>query len=248
MIIIKTKDQLKKMEKAGAIVRDALNLAEEKIKAGMSTEELDSIIKRYIEKCGAYPSFLGYGGFPKSACISIDSQVVHGIPNKKTIIRSGNIVSVDVGAYIDGFHGDAARTFIVGEVDEKVKKLVKVTEECFFKGIEQMQENKRIGDIAFAIQSHAESNGFSVVRELVGHGIGEHLHEDPQVPNFGRAGHGARIQNGMVLAIEPMINMGGLQVDFLSDGWTVRTRDGLPSAHYENTLALIDGERKIFTL
>ena len=248
MIILKTESEIAKMCKAGKITGDTLKLLEEKVKPGISTLELNDIAEKYIRSQGATPSFLGLYNYPASVCISIDEEVVHGIPSKKRIIEEGQIVSFDVGAYIDGFHGDAARTVMVGKVLEEKRKLVEITKECFFKGVEQFKVGNRLGDIGFAIQQHAEMHGFGVVRELVGHGIGRKMHEDPEVANYGTKGRGVRLSNGMTLAIEPMITLGTYEVDFLADGWTVKTRDLKPSAHYENTVALFDGQIEILTL
>ena len=248
MIILKTESEIAKMRKAGKITGDTLKLLEEKVKPGISTLELNDIAEKYIRSQGAIPSFLGLYNYPASVCISIDEEVVHGIPSKKRIIDEGQIVSFDVGAYIDGFHGDAARTVMVGKVSEEKRKLVEITKECFFKGVEQFKVGNRLGDIGFAIQQHAEMHGFGVVRELVGHGIGRKMHEDPEVANYGTKGRGVRLSNGMTLAIEPMITLGTYEVDFLADGWTVKTRDLKPSAHYENTVALFDGQIEILTL
>lgn len=248
MIILKTESEIAKMRKAGKITGDTLKLLEEKVKPGISTLELNDIAEKYIRSQGAIPSFLGLYNYPASVCISIDEEVVHGIPSKKRIIEEGQIVSFDVGAYIDGFHGDAARTVMVGKVLEEKRKLVEITKECFFKGVEQFKVGNRLGDIGFAIQQHAEMHGFGVVRELVGHGIGRKMHEDPEVANYGTKGRGVRLSNGMTLAIEPMITLGTYEVDFMADGWTVKTRDLKPSAHYENTVALFDGQIEILTL
>ena len=249
MINIKNASDIEKMRVAGKIVGDALKLLEDSIKPGVTTYDLDKIAENYIRKCGAIPSFLGYGGFPGSVCISIDEEVVHGIPSKKRYIEEGMLVSFDVGAFIGNFHGDAARSIVIGKASEEKKKLVEVTRESFFKGIEQFQEGNRLGDISNAIQSYAESFGYGVVRDLVGHGIGTEMHEDPQVANFGTAGHGIRLRKGMALAIEPMINLGTYKVDFNEeDGWTVTTKDKKPSAHYENTTVLTDNGVEILTL
>ena len=245
MIIIKTDNEIELMKEPCKIVRDALLLAEDKIKAGMTTGELNKIVHDYIISSGAKPSFLGYGGFPAATCISIDEQVVHGFPSNR-IIKEGEIVSVDVGAYKNGFHGDAARSLYVGEIDSEKKRLVDVTKECFFKGIEGICIGSPLGDIGAQIQSYAESNGFSVVRDMVGHGVGKHLHEDPQVPNYGRKGTGVRLKRNMTLAVEPMINMGTYKVDI--DGWKCVTQDGKPSAHYENTIVITDNGVEILTL
>ena len=248
MITIKTDADIAHMRESGKITKDVLELIGQSIKVGMSTKELDRIAYDYIKSCGATPSFLGYSGFPASICSSIDEMVVHGIPSDDVIIKNGQIVSIDVGVIYNGWQGDAARTFIVGEVSEEKKKIVRVTEECFFKAIEHLKDGTPLGDIGYYVQSHAEANGYSVVRALVGHGIGRQMHEDPSVPNYGKKGTGIRLKKGMALAIEPMINMGTYQVDFLSDGWSVVTRDRLPSAHYENTVVITDNGVEILTL
>ena len=248
MISIKTEEQIACMRESGKITRDVLNLIGNSIKVGMTTKELDKIAYDYIKSCGATPSFLGYGGYPASICASIDDMVVHGIPSDNKVIKDGQIVSIDVGVIYNGWQGDAARTFMVGSVSEEKKKLVKVTEECFFKAIENLTDGTPLGNIGYNVQTHAEANGFSVVRALVGHGIGREMHEDPSVPNYGKRGTGIRLKKGMALAIEPMINMGTYQVDFMPDGWTVLTRDRLPSAHYENTIVITDNGVEILTL
>ena len=240
MIKLKNSEQLAAMKEAGRITGEALYLAGEAIKEGVSTYEIDRIVRAHIEKQGAKPSFLGYGGFPGSACISINDEVIHGIPSKKRILREGDVVKVDVGAFYRGFHGDAARTFAVGNITEEAKKLIEVTRQCFYKGAEQAVVGNRIGDIGSAIEAHAAENGFSVVRSYVGHGVGHELHEDPEVPNYGNAGKGARLCAGMTLAIEPMVNAGTYSVKVLGDGWTVKTADGSLSAHYENTVAITE--------
>lgn len=248
MITVKTDSELQKMRESGRLTKNVLELLRQNVKPGITTKELDKIAYDYIRSCGAIPSFLNYHGYPASTCISIDEAVVHGIPSDKIVIREGQIVSVDVGVYYNGYHGDAARTFLVGKVSEEKQKLVKVTEECFFKAIENLRVGSALGDIGYRIQTHAESNGFSVVRALVGHGIGKDMHEDPSVPNYGKKGTGIRLKSGMTLAIEPMINVGTHQVDFLSDGWTVLTKDRKPSAHYENTIAILESGVEILTL
>lgn len=245
MIIIKKDSEIELMKEPCKIVRDALLLAEEKIEAGMTTSALNKIIHDYIISSGAKPSFLGYGGFPSATCISIDEQVVHGFPSNR-VIKEGEIVSVDVGAYKNGFHGDAARSLYVGEISLKKKKLIDVTKECFFEGIKGICIGSPLGDIGAQIQQHAEANGFSVVRDMVGHGVGKNLHEDPQVPNYGRKGTGIRLKRNMTLAVEPMINMGGYEVEI--DGWKCVTLDGLPSAHYENSIVITDNGVEILTL
>lgn len=238
MINVKSKSELEKMRKAGIITANALHYGGQQIKVGMSTYELDKIIHDYIVKNGAKPSFLGYGGFPGSACISINDEVIHGIPSKKRIIHDGDVVSIDVGAYIDGFHGDSAFTFPVGNVPEETLQLLKVTNESLYLGIEQAVAGNRIGDISHAVEEHCTSYGYGIVKQYVGHGVGKDLHESPEVPNFGRAGHGPRLVAGMTIAIEPMINAVGEDVKVLSDGWTVLTRSGSPSAHFEHTIAV----------
>ncbi len=246
MIKLKNPEQLSKMRIAGRITAGALEIAREHIKPGATPLAVDRAIRHYIEKEGAKPSFLGYGGFPGSACISLNDEVIHGIPNDKPF-KDGDIVKVDVGAYIGGFHGDSARTFFCGNVSEEAKKLEEVTRLSFFAGMEMAVVGNRLGDICAAVQEVVEKAGFSVVREYVGHGIGSELHEDPEVPNFGRAGRGVRLASGMVLAIEPMVNVGGFEVRVLDDDWTVVTRDGSLSAHYENTVAITENGPEILT-
>lgn len=248
MITIKTAEEIELMRKANVIVRDTLDLIRDNIKEGMTTKALDKIAYDYITKCGAKPSFLGYDGFPASICTSINEQVVHGIPSDKVVIKEGDIVSVDCGSIYKGFNGDAARTFMIGKVDDKVKKLVEVTQQSFFEGVKILKEGVRLGDLGHAIQSYAESFGYGVVRALVGHGIGRDMHEDPEVPNYGRAGHGLRLRKNMTIAIEPMINMGTHDVYMLDDGWTIVTADNLPSAHYENTVAITEDGVEILSL
>ena len=242
MIQLKTPEQIELMKIAGRITGEALLVAKEYVKEGITTKELDEKIRLYIKKCGAKPTFLGYGGFPGSACISINEEVIHGIPSSKRILKNGDIVKIDVGASYKGFTGDSAVTLPVGEISREAQKLIDVTRESFFKGIEAIEktENPRLGDVGFAIQSYAEANGFSVVREFVGHGVGRELHEEPNVPNFGTAGRGTRIYPGMTLAIEPMINQGQRFVRTLKDGWTVVTEDGALSAHYEHSVAVTE--------
>ena len=239
MIILKSSNEIQKIREAGKIVNEALLLAGEMAKPGITPWEINERIEKLILSHKARPSFKNYNGFPAGSCISPNCVVVHGIPSKKVILNEGDIVSVDVGAYLDGYHADAARTFAVGNISPETQKLIDVTKECFYKGAAQAVAGNRIGDIGFAVQSYAEANGYSVVRELVGHGVGKALHEDPDIPNFGNAGKGRRLANGMVIAIEPMINAGCKEVDFdREDGWTVRTHDRAFSAHYENTVAI----------
>ena len=248
MITIKTLDEIELMRKANQIVRDTLNLLQDSIKEGMTTAQLDKIAYDHIVKCNAKPSFLGYGGFPASICTSINEQVVHGIPSQKTVIKEGDIVSVDCGSIYKGYNGDAARTFEIGKVSQEKHQLVEVTKQSFFEGVKILKEGVRLGDLGNAIQSYAESFGYGVVRDLVGHGIGKDMHEDPQVPNYGRPGHGMRLKKNMTIAIEPMINMGTHKVYMLDDGWTIVTRDNLPSAHYENTVLITEEGVEILSL
>jgi len=248
MITIKTDAEIALMRESGKLTRDVLDLIGSRIKVGMTTKELDKIAYDYIKSYGAYPSFLGYSGYPASICASIDDTVVHGIPSNDIIIKEGQIVSIDVGVILNGWQGDAARTFKVGKVSEEKEKLVRVTEECFFKAVECLRDGTPLGTLGNAVQSHAEANGFSVVRALVGHGIGKEMHEDPSVPNYGIKGTGVRLKKGMTIAIEPMINAGVYQVGFMSDGWTVKTKDRKPSAHYENTVAITENGVEILTL
>lgn len=214
----------------------------------MTTKQVDELVYRYITSCGATPSSLGYGGFPASACVSVNEVVVHGIPSDRVLV-DGDIVSVDITVEKNGYNGDAARTFLIGNVSDEKRKLVKVTEECFFKAIEGLQAGVPLYDIGYAVQTHAESHGYGVVRALVGHGIGRDMHEDPSVPNYGKKGTGMRLKAGMTICIEPMINMGTYKVNFdRNDGWTVRTADGLPAAHYENTVLIKEDGVEILTL
>ncbi|AQM60813.1 type I methionyl aminopeptidase [Clostridium baratii] len=247
MIFIKNDLELDLMRKAGKIVAETLLLLEHEIKPGISTKELDTIAEQFITEQGAKPSFKGLYGFPATLCISVNNEVVHGIPGGY-ILKDGDIVSIDCGACLDGFHGDAARTFPVGNVSEDASKLIKVTEQSFFEGIKFAQIGNRLTDISHAIQDHIEANGFSVVKDFVGHGIGRDLHEDPEVPNFGRPGRGPVLTKGMVLAIEPMVNVGTFKVRTLRNDWTVVTSDGSLSAHYENTVAILPDGPEVLTL
>ena len=238
MIQLKNPLQIKEMKEAGRITGEALLLAREHIREGIRTYELDKIIRGHIEKQGAKPSFLGYHGFPGSACISINDEIIHGIPSKKRFLSEGDIVKIDVGAFYKGYHGDAARTIAVGKVSSEAQKLIDVTRQSFFEGIAKFQVGNRLGDIGHAIDSYVVANGFSTVKKYIGHGIGHDLHESPDVPNYGTEGRGTRLCAGMTLAIEPMVNIGREDVREMSDGWTVKTADGTLSAHYENTVAL----------
>ena len=242
MIQVKNKAQIALMKKAGRITGEALLVARELVREGISTKEIDDKIRAFIEKSGAKPSFLGYGGFPASACISINDEVIHGIPSRDKILHEGDIVKIDVGAYIDGFHGDSACTFPVGKVSDEAAKLIEVTKASFDQAFEVARAGLRIGDIGSAIDTYVKGYGYSVVRKYIGHGVGHDLHEDPEVPNFGTPGRGTRLCQGMTLAIEPMVNIGTYAVRELPDGWTVVTADGSLSAHYENTILITDGE------
>ena len=248
MILVKNSEQLAIMRKAGRITGEAILVARDHIREGASTKELDIRIRESIEKCGAKPSFLGYGGFPGSACISLNDEVIHGIPSKDRILHEGDIVKIDVGACYKGFHGDSANTFGVGKISEEAEKLIAATRESFFRGAAQAKAGNRIGDIGSAVFEYANALGYGVVKRYVGHGVGMELHEDPEVPNFGTAGRGPRLMPGMTIAIEPMINAGTYLVKEMSDGWTVRTADGRLSAHYEHTVAITDGDAVLLTM
>ena len=247
MIIVKNSEQIQLMREAGRITAEALLVAEEALRPGLTTKELDTKIRRHIEKCGATPSFLGYNGFKGSACISLNDEVIHGIPSDKVIIKEGDIVKVDVGARFRGYNGDSARTFAVGKVSDEALRLMQVTKQSFYEAMKVARPGYRIGDIGHAVESFVISNGFSVVKEYTGHGIGKDLHEDPSIPNHGREGRGARLYPGMTLAIEPMVNAGGDKVKVRGDGWTVVTADGKLSAHYENTILITDSDPIILT-
>lgn len=248
MISTKTPHEIDLMRKAGRAAATALATAGQAVGPGVTTAEIDSIVRKVLKEYGATPSFLGYGGFPAAACVSINEEVIHGIPSKKRQIKDGDIVKIDVGAIVDGYHGDCANTFFAGTVSERAQKLYEATRQSFYEGIGNALAGNRIGDISGAIQTYAEQRGFSIVRSFVGHGIGRKLHEDPEVPNYGRAGHGLRLQAGYTLAIEPMVNEGGYDVEVLEDDWTVVTADRKLSCHYENTIALTDGAPEILTL
>ena len=247
MIFLKTQEEIELLRESNRLVGMTLGEVSRHIGVGVSTLELDKIAEDFIRSHGAVPGFLGYGGFPNSLCISINDEVVHGIPSASRFLKEGDIVSVDCGVLKNGFHGDSAYTFAVGEVKEENLKLLRVTRESLYEGIEQAIVGARTGDIGHAVQRHAESNGFSVVRELVGHGVGRSLHEEPQVPNYGKRGQGCLLKPGMVIAIEPMINRGKRHVYQRSDGWTVQTRDQMPSAHFEHTVAVGKGKADILS-
>ena len=247
MIAIKNEHQLEVMRQACKITAAARALAGNMVRPGVSTKQIDKAVHDYIVSQGAKPSFLGYHGYPASACISVNSTVIHGIPGGY-VLKEGDIVSVAVGAYYKGFHGDCAATFACGSISAEAQKLIDVTKQSFFEGIRFAARGHRVSDISHAIQTYVESNGFSVVRSFVGHGVGAQLHEEPEVPNFGTAGHGPRLLPGMTLAIEPMVNAGVYDVRVLKDGWTTVTADGKLSAHYENTVLITDGEPEILTV
>lgn len=241
MVILKTTNELQKMRKAGKITAQALELGGAAVRPGITTGELDRIMRQFILSKGAKPSFLGFGGFPKSACISVNDEVIHGIPGRR-VIQEGDIVSIDIGAYIDGYHGDSAATFAAGKISDEAARLMAATKESLMEAIAVAQPGNRLGDVGAAVQNYVTERGFSVVREYVGHGVGHDMHEEPEVPNYGKAGHGVRLIPGMVIAIEPMINAGTAAIYVKKDKWTVATRDGKPSAHFEHTVAItLDG-------
>ena len=234
------------MRRAGQITAAARALAGKMVRPGVTTLEIDTAVRKFIESQGATPSFLGYGGFPASACISVNDEVIHGIPSNQ-VLKEGDIVSVDVGAFIGGFHGDCAGTYPCGQVSDEAMRLIRVTQESFFEGMKYAREGYRLSDISAAVQAYVESNGFSIVREYVGHGIGRRMHEPPEVPNYGNPGHGPRLLRGMTLAVEPMVNAGSAAIKQMADGWTVKTADGKNAAHYENTILITAGEPELLT-
>ncbi len=242
MILIKTADEIELLRQSNMLVSTTLAELAKFIKPGVSTERLDQIAEAFIRDHGAIPGFLGYQGYPKTLCTSVNSEVVHGIPSEKVILQEGDQLSVDCGVVREGFYGDSAFSFEVGEVSAEVRRLLETTRECLRKGVEQAVEGKRVGDIGYAVQHHAESAGYTVVREMVGHGLGRHLHEAPEVPNYGRRGTGPKLKKGMVICIEPMINMGRRQIKQEPDGWTIRTADNRPSAHFEWAVAVDKGK------
>lgn len=248
MIIIKSRQEIDKMREAGKVTGFVLNSLADYIKPGMSTYDVDRYVEDTIRKHDMIPSFLGLYGFPASACVSVNDEVVHGIPDRHRIIREGDIVSVDVGATYKGYVSDAARTYPIGKVDDEALRLIEVTKASFFAGIEYARAGQRLTDISHAIQVCAEEAGFSVIRDFVGHGVGRDMHEDPQIPNYGKPGKGPRLVSGMVFAIEPMICQGGYEVETLGNDWTVVTADGKLSAHYENTVVINDGEPELLTI
>ena len=233
MIVIKTAEEIELMRESNQLVSKTLAEVAKNIRPGVSTESLDRVAETFIRDHGAVPGFLGYQGYPKTLCTSVNSEVVHGIPSEKVILKDGDLVSVDCGVMKEGFYGDTAFSFEVGEVSIEVRRLLNVTRECLLKGVEKAVEGNRVGDIGYAVQQHAEQHGYSVVREMVGHGLGRNMHEAPEVPNYGRRGSGPKLKQGMVLCIEPMINMGRRQIRQEADGWTIRAADNKPSAHFE---------------
>ncbi len=245
-ITIKTQEQIEKMRVAGRILIDLIDILEGIIKPGVTTNELDKVAEDFIRSRGAEPSFLGYGGYPKSLCTSVNEEIVHGIPGSRKL-KNGDIISIDMGSYINGYHGDCARTYGVGEISEENQKLIDVTQQSFFEGIKFAKEGNHLYEISAAVQDYAESFGFGVVRDYVGHGIGRNMHEDPSIPNYRQVGRGPKLQKGMVLAIEPMITAGSYKCRVLKDGWTAVTRDGSNAAHYENTVLITDGEPELLT-
>ena len=247
MILTKSEEEIQLMREPGAIVRDCLKFVGDRIRAGMTTKDVDTLVYDFIKASGAEPSCLGYCGYPASACVSVNEVVVHGIPDER-VLDEGDIVSVDIVAYKNGFHGDCCRTFCIGEVSEEKRKLVRVTEECFWKGIEGLKAGTPLYNIGYQVQRHAEENGFSVIRAYTGHGIGREMHEDPNVPNFGRKGTGVRLEAGTVICVEPMIALGTWKVKVLSDEWTAITLDKKSAAHYENTLVVREDGVEILTL
>lgn len=247
MIILKTKREIEIMKKAGRLVAQSHDLVRKYIKPGVTTKELDQLVEEFLRSQNAIPTFKGYGGFPFSICASVNEEVVHGFPTSRKLLE-GDIVSIDIGATFEGYVGDSAKTFYVGEVEDEKRRLVEATRQSFYEGIKFAKTTYRLSDISHAIQQYAESQGFSVVKDYVGHGVGKNMHESPQIPNFGRPGKGPRLQEGMVLAIEPMINAGTYHVKVLDNDWTVVTVDGRPSAHYEHTVAITDGEPELLTI
>ncbi len=240
MLQLKSSAEIARIAAAGQIVAEVLQLLGQMVRPGITTMDLDTAAHDYITRAGATPSFLGYGQppFPASICASIDEEIVHGIPSRRRLLKAGSLISIDVGACLDGFHADAARTFPIGAIDDDRANLMRVTEECFWMALDKAKAGARLGDLSATVQQHAETNGYGVVRELTGHGIGRQLHEAPDLPNYGKPGHGMRLEVGLVLAMEPMINLGTRRIVMLDDGWTIVTADNKPSSHYENTFAI----------
>lgn len=248
MISIKSAKQIQKMRESCKLTKELFLILEDKVRPGVTTMELDTIAYNFYKKHGATPNFLNYNGFPGTICASVNDEVVHGIPSRHRVLKEGDIISIDMGCILDGWHSDAARTFAVGKISDEAQRLIDVTRESFFKGIEVIKHGVKLGDVSWAIQNYLESNGYGVVRDLVGHGVGRALHEEPEVPNFGKAGRGVRLAAGMTLAIEPMVTMGDYHVNVLDDDWTVVTHDGSLAAHYENTVAVTREGVEILTL
>lgn len=246
MITLKSSHEIELMRRAGKITAAARALAGEMVRPGVTTQEIDSEVEHFIRKQGAVPSFLHYNGYPASACVSVNDEIIHGIPGKR-VLREGDIVSVDVGAYIGGYHGDCAGTYPCGQVSDEALRLIRVTQDSFFEGLKFAREGYRLSDISHAVQTFVEANGYSVVREYVGHGIGRNMHEAPEVPNYGKPGHGPRLLRGMTLAVEPMVNAGTAAIKQMPDGWTVKTADGKYAAHYENTILITAGDPELLT-
>jgi len=248
LITLKSPREQDAMRKAGRLTAQARALAGSMVRPGVTTKEIDTAVRRFIRSHGAQPSFLGYGGFPASACISVNEVVIHGIPSANIVLKEGDIVSIDVGAYIGGFHGDCAATYPCGKVSDEAQRLIDVTRQSFWEGIQQAKAGRRVSDISHAVQAYVEKNGYSVVRDFVGHGVGAKMHEAPEVPNFGPAGHGVRLQTGMAIAVEPMVCAGDWRVKVLKDGWTTVSADGSLTAHYENTILITDNGPEITTV
>ena len=248
MISIKSAKQIEKMRESCKLTKELFLILEDKVKPGITTKELDTIAYNFYKKHGATPNFLNYNGYPATICASVNDEVVHGIPSNKMILRDGDIISIDMGCILDGWHSDAARTFGVGKISDEAQKLIDDTKESFFKGIEVIKHGVKLGDVSHTLETFLEERGYGVVRDLVGHGIGKELHESPEVPNFGKAGHGVRLAAGMTLAIEPMVTAGDYHVNVLDDDWTVVTRDGSLAAHYENTVVITRDGCEILTL
>ena len=246
MITLKSAHEIEAMRLAGKITAAARALAREMVKPGVTTQQIDKAVFHFIREQGAIPSFLHYNGYPASVCISVNDEIIHGIPGKR-VLREGDIVSVDVGAYIGGYHGDCAGTYPCGQVSDEALRLIRVTQDSFFEGLKFAREGYRLSDISHAVQTFVEANGYSVVREYVGHGIGRNMHEAPEVPNYGKPGHGPRLLRGMTLAVEPMVNAGTAAIKQMPDGWTVKTADGKYAAHYENTILITAGDPELLT-
>ena len=246
MITLKSEHEIELMRRAGKITAATRALARDMVKPGVTTQQIDKAVYHFIKSQGATPSFLNYNGYPASVCVSVNDEIIHGIPGKR-VLKEGDIVSVDVGAYIGGFHGDCAGTYPCGQVSDQALDLIRVTQQSFFEGLKFAREGYRLSDISHAVQEYVESHGYSVVREYVGHGIGRRMHESPEVPNFGNPGHGPRLLRGMTIAVEPMVNAGSAAIRQMSDGWTVKTADGKNAAHYENTILITDGEPELLT-